>query len=226
MTDMEKYPYFIYPAVKALRSSDTDEETAARLRRLVAANVGDVAALRLMLGIDPEEFARFYPDLTPPSLSTTDTINSFLIRFGNAEAPTPQAAAEIPAAPAEYVFEENAVHAEAEEEPALESAPAEPDATASLIDSFLSLHPDRQAPAMQAESHAPEHHESRFSETKANHLIKKHDYQGALEIIQQLILNNPEKSIYFADQIRFLRKLILNEALKNNINGCASATTK
>ena len=44
---------------------------------------------------------------------------------------------------------------------------------------------------------------------------KNHNYQPALEIIMQLNLNNPEKSIYFADQIRFLRKLILNEAKQN-----------
>jgi len=50
-----------------------------------------------------------------------------------------------------------------------------------------------------------------------NKLIKNHDYQDALEIIQQLILIYPEKSVYFADQIRFLKKLIFNEARKPQI---------
>ncbi len=86
---MEKYPYFINPALEALRQGDVSAEEAQRLRRLIAANVGDVPSLRMMLGIDPEEFAEFYPDLLPPSLSTADTIDSFLSRFGNPDAPTP-----------------------------------------------------------------------------------------------------------------------------------------
>ena len=46
----------------------------------------------------------------------------------------------------------------------------------------------------------------------AEECIKNRDYARALEIIQSESLKNPEKSIYFADQIRFLRKLLLIEA--------------
>ena len=42
-------------------------------------------------------------------------------------------------------------------------------------------------------------------------MIKNGNYRKALQIITELSLNNPEKSIYFADQIRFLKKLIINE---------------
>ena len=163
---MKEYPYFIYPCVMALRDGTPDEEEAARLRRIIAANIGDMPSLRLLLGIDPEEFANFYPDMEKVNISTLDTIDSFLTKFGNADAPTPQAAAEIP-----------------------EETPSEnyPDET--------------QKPAAD--------------EDMARELIKNHNYQPALEIIMQLSLNNPEKSIYFADQIRFLRKLILNEAKQN-----------
>ncbi|MDE5878384.1 MAG: hypothetical protein K2H47_12920 [Muribaculaceae bacterium] len=41
-------------------------------------------------------------------------------------------------------------------------------------------------------------------------LVKERQYDEALQIITEINLNNPEKSIYFADQIRFLKKLILN----------------
>ncbi len=41
-------------------------------------------------------------------------------------------------------------------------------------------------------------------------LVKERQYEEALQIITEINLNNPEKSIYFADQIRFLKKLILN----------------
>ena len=39
-------------------------------------------------------------------------------------------------------------------------------------------------------------------------LIREHRYEEALEIIESQNLNNTEKNIYFADQIRFLKKLI------------------
>ena len=42
-------------------------------------------------------------------------------------------------------------------------------------------------------------------------MVKNHNYQKALEIIQELSLNNPKKSIYFAYQMRFLKKLIENQ---------------
>ena len=50
-----------------------------------------------------------------------------------------------------------------------------------------------------------------FTETLAKIYIKQGRYSKALEIIQRLNLNYPKKNAYFADQIRFLRKLILNE---------------
>ena len=179
----EKYPYFIYPDVIALKSC-TDQEETIRLRRRIAANVGDRAALRIIFGMDPEEFSRFYPDMSPVTLSTADTIDSFLSHFGNPDAPVSQATAEIgmdltrtsdsrQEIPQEKIFEEE-IHEE-------------------------------EIPAPHTEQDARE-------------CIKNHDYQKALEIIMRLHLNNPEKSIYFADQIRFLRKLILNQERQNNEN--------
>ncbi len=53
-----------------------------------------------------------------------------------------------------------------------------------------------------------------FTETLAQIYIKQGRYSKALEIIQRLNLNYPKKNAYFADQIRFLKKLILNN--KNN----------
>ena len=53
-----------------------------------------------------------------------------------------------------------------------------------------------------------------LTETLAKIYIKQKKYEQALTIIQQLSLNFPKKSAYFADQIRFLELLILNEKNK------------
>jgi len=49
-----------------------------------------------------------------------------------------------------------------------------------------------------------------FTETLARIYIKQGRYSKALEIIQRLSLQYPKKNAYFADQIRFLQKLIIN----------------
>ena len=54
-----------------------------------------------------------------------------------------------------------------------------------------------------------------FTETLARIYIKQGRYSKALEIIQRLSLDNPKKNAYFADQIRFLEKLVINNNKKN-----------
>ncbi len=49
-----------------------------------------------------------------------------------------------------------------------------------------------------------------FTETLARIYVKQKRYEKALQIIRNLSLKYPEKNIYFADQIRFLEKLIIN----------------
>ena len=53
-----------------------------------------------------------------------------------------------------------------------------------------------------------------LQKTLAKIYIKQHRYDKALEIIKKLSLNYPKKNAYFADQIRFLEKLIINAKSK------------
>ena len=94
----------------------------------------------------------------------------------------------------------------------------------SLIDKFInvdkgrfSLSEDPQAPQMPEET--PDNDENEpsegiFTETLARIYIKQGKYSQALEIIQRLSLVYPKKNAYFADQIRFLKKLIINNKTK------------
>lgn len=52
--------------------------------------------------------------------------------------------------------------------------------------------------------------EAEVTETGARQLIRERKYKEAVEILRTLNLNNPKKSVYFADQIRFLEKVIAN----------------
>ena len=53
-----------------------------------------------------------------------------------------------------------------------------------------------------------------LTEIMAGIYIKQGKYENAVKIIRQLSLNYPKKSRYFADQIRFLEKLIINNKHK------------
>jgi len=93
-----------------------------------------------------------------------------------------------------------------------------------LIDTFIKSDKGRivlnegplLTPQAQDEPAAPseEGGEEYFTETLARIYIKQGRYEKALEIIQRLSLQIPKKNAYFADQIRFLEKLIINNNKK------------
>lgn len=54
-----------------------------------------------------------------------------------------------------------------------------------------------------------------FTETLAKIYIKQRKYEKAYKIIEHLSLNYPKKNVYFADQLNFLEKLIINSKYKD-----------
>ncbi len=92
-----------------------------------------------------------------------------------------------------------------------------------LIDNFINNEggkielndaPDTPPPLESNKTEEKEGDEGVFTETLARIYIKQGQYSKALEIIKRLNLNYPKKNVYFADQIRFLEKLILNNKYK------------
>lgn len=86
-----------------------------------------------------------------------------------------------------------------------------------LIDDFLSGSNEKitlnlQPPATTEDNTPAEeslnNENSFFTETLANIYVKQGKYDKALEIIKRLNLEYPNKNRYFADQIRFLEKII------------------
>lgn len=71
-----------------------------------------------------------------------------------------------------------------------------------------------EAPVLEDEPAEEEY----FTETLARIYIKQGRYEKALDIIQRLSTNFPEKNAYFADQIRFLEKLIINSKKNSKLN--------
>ena len=88
------------------------------------------------------------------------------------------------------------------------------DGKLSIVNYQLSIAPKAPNPSDEAPEDLlqPEF----LTETLARIYIKQKKYDRALAIIRSLYLNFPEKSIYFADQIRFLEKLVRNNQLKKD----------
>lgn len=92
-----------------------------------------------------------------------------------------------------------------------------------LIDHFLQeeqgriLLSDLSEESMTTEESAEpqDNDEEYFTETLARIYIKQGRYQKALDIIRRLSEKFPQKNVYFADQIRFLEKLIINNNKQN-----------
>lgn len=89
--------------------------------------------------------------------------------------------------------------------------------TVDLIDNFINIQenegitlPDNPQTAPVLETPDETGDSSYLTETLARIYIKQGRYSKAAEIIQRLSLKNPKKNAYFADQLRFLEKLIIN----------------
>jgi hypothetical protein len=195
--------------------------------------------------IDPsgDNWSAFYPQAHEPEAQTTGSvIDTFLQTYGRTSPeeealieklifnPTPDYSQVLAAEAGEIAADNN----------------ANPDSTEARIDAFIRAHqqpehkptenevadetpsptPSELPDNQPTEDERPTDHvntpeavdDSLLSESLAKIFIKQHRYERAYEIITNLSLNYPKKSIYFADQLRFLQKLIMIQQRSQRLN--------
>ena len=223
---MKQYPYFILPALLYQKCSGTDNNLMAR----IAISHPDRKSLYCLLGENADVFAKFYPDEQKPLTPTTEnTIDTFLNTFGTTSEKELEVLNNL-------IFNPVPDYADilaAEEQQSMPQHNEAKNKNEQLINDFIAkskqheghfpttiIKQDSNAEVEQVKNDnidkAQEVDASMFSESLAKIYIKQRKYSKALEIITNISLKFPEKSVYFADQIRFLKKLILNEQIKNN----------
>ncbi|MDE6295704.1 MAG: hypothetical protein K2M03_06535 [Muribaculaceae bacterium] len=202
---LEAYPAFTYAALCMYRTT-ADEKERERLRGRLAATIGSRADLREILGVDSASLTDFYQDALPQTLSTSDTISTFIERFTPSAPPVSDYLASIESM-TPLSQSQTEVDGESETMPDDERVPKVSDGP-EISEKYEAETSGANDSAVDVEPVAP----SPLTESFARILIKNGNYKKALEIISELNLKNSEKSIYFADQIRFLKKLIAIES--------------
>lgn len=222
----KRYPYFTFPASVLLkRNNDLPEDKRNELMAGIALNAGDKETLYRLTDHEADRWLNFYPEEEKPAtLSTNDTIDTFLNTYGKPDPKEEEILTRL-------IFNPTPDYAQMLAEEEGRSIPdlseAQNGTQDALINAFIIKSKENQGhfPAVEAEKpeiesapvddtpvNAPnESDDSLLSESLAKIYIKQRRYSKAYEIISKLSLNFPEKSIYFADQLRFLQKLIINQ---------------
>ena len=224
----QEAPYSVLPALLYLKRNGVkgNEDVLAKL----AISFPDRHALGVLLGEDTGLMASFYPpESLPETPDTETTIDRFLDNYGKTSPGEVEAISRAIFNPQpDYA---DVLAAQEMEEGGIQ--PASGDSQDELINQFIAEQMQLSEQVAQTPLVAPIKEEekaeiaddsiddptktddSMLSESLAKMYITRHKYSQALEIIKQLSLKYPEKSIYFADQIRFLTKLVLNETLND-----------
>lgn len=216
-----RYPFFTLPGAAREEQPSLREVVTAPSREALARMKGREEASR---------FDNFYPPCKGGATPTTSAaIDDFLNTYGHQSQEENQLLERLIFNPVPDYAQQLA----REEEANLPELPSGPDACGAdgqghplsaqeRLDRFILTHregglPRQALPPEEPAAHAPRKTapptppDGLLSESLAKIYIKTHRYEQAYEILNGLSLRFPEKSRYFADQLRFLRKLILNQ---------------
>ena len=224
----EEHPYFILPASLLLkRSSELSDEERDVLMSKVALSSWDKEMIEQLVDKDAEKWADFYPKEEKTAVTTNAAIDTFIATYGNPDPHEEEILTRL-------IFNPTPDYAqllsEEEERSVPDLSETQDDSQDALINAFILKSKENQGhfpssieepkepepvPVDDTPVNSPEEtNDSLLSESLAKIYIKQRKYSKAYEIISNLSLNFPEKSIYFADQLRFLRKLMINQ--RNN----------
>ena len=201
-------------------SLSKDDQRAIRLR--LALTVDDPRIFNTTRDADWHNF--YPPQVEEPvdvSTETDRTIDLFLSTYGHTS-PEEDALLE------RMIFNPQPDYGEMlarEEQENLPATPVDPETPQGRIDSFiLSRHPAAHSAPQEPEKPADEEQnepiarpaddagsDALLSESLARIFVRQGRYERAYDIISSLNLKFPKKSAYFADQLRFLQKLIINQ---------------
>lgn len=215
----EAYPYMSLPAVLRLKNAPRGEITDSEREELimrVAAGVPGRDMLFRLLDPDGERVASIScpaEEAVAVSSDTDRAIDTFLATYGRMS-PREEALLEkmiFNPVPDDYA-------ALLEREAAAEEAKEPGDSAGGSDNSDASDSSDKGVRAVPTRAARPVHtvppatdSGASLSESLAQVYIRRGRYDKAYDIIHALSLNNPKKSVYFADQLRFLQKLMLIE---------------
>lgn len=228
-----RYPFFSLPRAIAGRRLPGVDSQLDMLRLALTTHGAD--ALQHLTGEADTRFDNFYPPAkkvqTP---STTRAIDDFLERYGNQSDEENALLERMIFNPVPDYAQQLAREADEDLPQAVETADDSHDARINRfilaehrrqhVPSPVADEPPHPKPAPKPGHHVavdkpqPQAEQSLLSESLAKIYIKTRKYERAYEILSRLSLEFPEKSAYFADQLRFLKKLIVNEKYRNVTN--------
>ncbi|MDE6825316.1 MAG: hypothetical protein K2J18_00980 [Paramuribaculum sp.] len=237
-----EYPYLTLPAALALKrgAARMDGAQKAELMEQVALNAAGRDTLFRLIDPDGRKLDALRRRTTEagsrpaPAATTEKAIDLFLATYGHME-PREEALLE------RMIFNPVPDYTSMLEREAAQ-ADTPPPATSEqdrMLDTYLREEGLRSAPdhspaaapvpaPVPAEASAPRAHKTparegraperggSLSESLAQIYIRQRRFDKAYDIIHHLSLNNPEKSVYFADQLRFLQKLMLNNRYRGS----------
>ena len=231
---VEKYPYFDTAKLMLLKNrQDTkDPEFISELKK-VAVTCCD--RRRLFYYLNGNRYARFFPKVDTPK-TTVDNRTEVLLDSFLESLEKDDSFEELEIAETKNEWESNSIistdylayleQSKQGEKPLYDEEPSQPMKHQELVDRFLekssndeelfsNKNGERKEKVVSTQSVDNLLDDDSFlTETLAQVYIKQKKYEQALTIIKRLSLNFPKKSIYFADQIRFLEYLIYNEKNK------------